>query len=64
MNQLSEGTLPFLWLATLLQSPGLPAITLLDEPEVSLHPELLNLLAGLMREASLRTQLIVATHAC
>lgn len=62
MHQLSEGTLRFLWLATLLQSPGLTAVTLLDEPEVSLHPELLNLLAGLMREASSRTQLIVATH--
>lgn len=63
MHQLSEGTLRFLWLATLLQSPGLPAITLIDEPEVSLHPELLSLLADLMREASLRTQLVVATHA-
>ena len=63
MHQLSEGTLRFLWLATLLQSPGLTGVTLLDEPEVSLHPELLNLLAGLMREASSRTQLIVATHA-
>lgn len=63
MHQLSEGTLRFLWLVTLLQSPGLTAVTLLDEPEVSLHPELLNLLADLMREASTRTQLIVATHA-
>jgi predicted ATPase len=35
---------------------------LLDEPEVSLHPELLNLLADLLREASNRTQVIVATH--
>lgn len=61
-HQLSEGTLRFLWLATLLQSPGLTAITLLDEPEVSLHPELLSLLASLMREASDRTQLVVATH--
>ena len=62
MHQLSEGTLRFLWLATLLQSPGLTALTLLDEPEVSLHPELLSLLADLLREASSRTQLIVATH--
>jgi len=62
MHQLSEGTLRFLWLATLLQSPGLTALTLLDEPEVSLHPELLSLLADLLREASERTQLIVATH--
>jgi len=62
MNQLSEGTLRFLWLVSLLQSPGLSTITMIDEPEVSLHPELLSLLADLMREASQRTQLIVATH--
>jgi predicted ATPase len=62
LHQLSEGTLRFLWLTTLLQSPGLTALTLLDEPEVSLHPDLLNLLADLLREASSRTQLIVATH--
>jgi predicted ATPase len=62
MHQLSEGTLRFLWLVTLLQSPDLSTITLIDEPEVSLHPELLQLLADLMREAAQRTQLIVATH--
>ena len=62
MHQLSEGTLRFLWLATLLQSPGLTALTLLDEPEVSLHPELLSLLADLLREAAHRTQIVVATH--
>lgn len=61
-NQLSEGMLRFLWLVTLLQSPGLTALTLIDEPEVSLHPELLNLLADLFREASRRTQLVIATH--
>jgi predicted ATPase len=62
-NQLSEGTLRFVWLATVLLSPILPPITLIDGPDVSLHPELLKILAGLIREASLRTQLIVATHA-
>ena len=62
MSELSEGTLRFLWLVSLLQSPALPTITTIDEPEVSLHPELLNLLAELMREAAKRTQLIVATH--
>jgi len=62
MHQLSEGTLRFLWLTTLLQSPGLTALTLLDEPEVSLHPELLSLLADQLREASRHTQIIVATH--
>ena len=62
MHQLSEGTLRFLWLAALLQSPSLPAVMLIDEPEVSLHPYLLCLLVSLLREASLRTQLVIATH--
>ena len=62
MHQLSEGTLRFLWLVALLHSPYLPAITMIDEPEVSLHPELLAILADLLREAADRTQLIVATH--
>ena len=62
MNQLSEGMLRFLWLITLLYSPNLTAVTLLDEPEVSLHPELLNLLRDAMREAAKSTHLIVATH--
>jgi predicted ATPase len=61
-HQLSEGTLRFLWLTTLLQSPGLTALTLLDDPEVSLHPELLSMLADLLREASQRTQIIIATQ--
>jgi len=61
-HELSEGTLRFLWLVSLLQSPTLSTVTMIDEPEVSLHPELLSLLADLMREASQRTQLIVATH--
>jgi predicted ATPase len=61
-HQLSEGALRFLWLTTLLQSPGLTAVTLIDEPEVSLHPELLSLFAELLREASQRSQIIAATH--
>jgi predicted ATPase len=61
-HQLSEGTLRYLWLTALLQSPGLPALTLIDEPEVSLHPALISLLAEQLREASHRTQVVVATH--
>ncbi|MFN0197926.1 MAG: AAA family ATPase [Planctomycetaceae bacterium] len=60
--ELSEGTLRFLWLATLLLSPALSTVTMIDEPEVSLHPELMSLLVDLMRGASRHTQLIVATH--
>ncbi|HOQ90786.1 MAG TPA: AAA family ATPase, partial [Candidatus Hydrogenedentes bacterium] len=63
LHELSEGILRFLWLVTILQVPDLlPTIIMIDEPEVSLHPELLSLLADLMREASERVQLIVATH--
>ena len=62
MNELSEGTLRFLWLVSLLESPTLSTITMIDEPEISLHPEMLSLLSDLMREASKRTQIIVATH--
>jgi predicted ATPase len=60
--QLAEGAIRFLWLATLLQSSALPAVTLLDEPEVSLHPQLLSLFVELLREASQRSQIVVATH--
>jgi predicted ATPase len=62
VSELSEGTLRFLWLISLLHSPNLSTVTMIDEPEVSLHPELLSMLAELMREASKRTQLVVATH--
>ncbi len=61
-HQLSEGTLRFLWLTALLYSPELPAVTLIDEPEVSLHPRMLSLLADMLREASQRAQIIVATQ--
>lgn len=62
VHQLSEGTLRFLWLVSLLQSPAHSTITMIDEPEVSLHPELLCLFADLLREASTKTQVIIATH--
>ena len=62
IHELSEGVLRFLWLSTLLQSNELPAVTMIDEPDTSLHPELMNILIDLMREASNRTQLIVTTH--
>lgn len=61
-HELSDGTLRFLWLVTLLSSPALTAITLLDEPEVSLHPGMLRVLSDLLREASTRSQLVIATH--
>ncbi|MBN1845639.1 MAG: AAA family ATPase [Sedimentisphaerales bacterium] len=60
----SDGTLRFICLATLLLQPSLqlPSTVLIDEPELGLHPFALDVLAGLMREASESTQLIVSTQ--
>jgi len=62
VHELSEGTLRFLWITAMLQSPELPTIIMFDEPEISLHPEMLGLLADLLREGAQRSQIIVATH--
>jgi len=40
----------------------LPPVILLDEPELGLHPAAINLLADLLKSASTRTQVIVATQ--
>ena len=61
--ELSEGTLRFLWLITTLLSPDKPPVLLLDEPEVNLHPQLLMILADVLKEAACESQIIVATHA-
>lgn len=60
--QLSDGTLRFMCLATLLLQPDLPAIVLVDEPELGLHPYAISLLTSLMRSTSHETQLIVSTQ--
>lgn len=61
-NELSAGTLRFLHLVTLLLTPRSPTVLLIDEPEDSLHPDLLRLIAELLLEAAERTQIIVATQ--
>ena len=61
-SSLSDGTLRFICLATLLLQPELPAVVLLDEPELGLHPAAVTLLADLLSSAATRTQVIVATQ--
>lgn len=61
-GQLSAGIIRFLWLLGVLLNPDPPSVTLIDEPEASLHPDMLRYLAELLRGASLRTQVIVATQ--
>src|SRR5262249_60326812 len=61
-NQLSDGTLRFICLATLLLSPDLPRLVVLDEPELGLHPYAIVEVAEMLRLASLRSQVVVATQ--
>ena len=63
-NSLSDGTLRFIALTTLLLQPKkfLPSAILLDEPELGLHPSAITLLASLIRLASTKTQIILATQ--
>ncbi len=61
-SSLSDGTLRFLCLTTLLLQPQLPAVVLLDEPELGLHPAAVTLLADLLSSAATRTQVMVATQ--
>lgn len=61
-NTLSDGTLRFICLATLLLQPELPSVILIDEPELGLHPYAISLLAGLLKSAASETQVIVSTQ--
>jgi len=59
---LSDGTLRFMCLATLLLQPEPPTTLVIDEPELGLHPYAITLLASLLRQASHHTQIIVSTQ--
>lgn len=62
LEELSEGTLRYLALTAALLSPRPPALLCLNEPERSLHPDLLAPLAELLVRASRRAQLWITTH--
>ncbi|MEB3256218.1 MAG: AAA family ATPase [Synechococcaceae cyanobacterium] len=61
--ELSDGTLRYLLLAVALFSPRLPPLLVLNEPENSLHPNLLAPLARLIAATAHRTQVWVIAHA-
>ncbi len=61
--ELSEGTLRFLLLAAALLSPRPPELIVLNEPETSLHADLMPPLARLVATASASSQIIVVSHA-
>jgi predicted ATPase len=63
-HQLSDGSLRAMALITLFLQPAedLPALIVVDEPELGLHPHAIVIIAGLIRAASLETQIILTTQ--
>jgi predicted ATPase len=61
-HSLSDGTLRFICLATLLLQPKPPSVIVVDEPELGLHPFAITQLAEILRSVSSQTQLIVSTQ--
>lgn len=61
-SRLSDGTLHYLCLLTILLHPEPPPLICIEEPELGLHPDIIPIIAELLIEASKRTQLIVTTH--
>lgn len=63
-SSLSDGTLRFICLATLMLQPEvkLPTTILLDEPELGLHPAAIKLLASILVGTATKTQIIVSTQ--
>ncbi len=61
---LSDGSLRFIVLATLLLQPDRfrPSVILIDEPELGLHPYAITLLSSLVKQAAEKTQVILATQ--
>ncbi len=62
VSELSDGTLRYLLLLAALLTPRPPGLMVLNEPETSLHTDLLPPLARLIGEASKTCQIVVVTH--
>ena len=64
VNQISDGTLRFMALATLLLQPPrtMPSLIVIDEPELGLHPTAISILAGMIKKASANAQVVIATQ--
>ncbi|MFO7565955.1 MAG: AAA family ATPase [Enhygromyxa sp.] len=61
-TRLSDGTLRYLSLLSVLHHPTPAPLIAIEEPELGLHPDIIPRVAELLRDAAQRTQLIVTTH--
>ncbi|GAB3651992.1 AAA family ATPase [Actinocorallia lasiicapitis] len=61
-NAFSDGTLRFVCLSALLLQPELPALVVLDEPELGLHPFAIVQLAEMLQTAAATSQVLIATQ--
>lgn len=61
-NNLSDGSIRFIALATLLLQPNPPKTIIIDEPELGLHPSAINKLAAIIKSTSLKSQIILSTQ--
>lgn len=60
--RLSDGTLRYLSLLAILCHPSPPPLICIEEPELGLHPDVILIIAELLKDAAQRTQLVVTTH--
>jgi predicted ATPase len=61
-NHLSDGTLRFICLTTLLMQQNPPDTIIIDEPELGLHPFAIDKLTGMIKSSSLKSQIIISTQ--
>jgi len=62
VEHISDGTLRFLLLLSILYNPERGYIICLDEPEIGLHPDMINMIADSIKQCSNSSQIIIATH--
>jgi predicted ATPase len=62
LNEMSDGTVRMLCWATILHSPLLPSLIVIDEPELGLHVSWMPVLAEWIKKAATKTQIIITTH--
>lgn len=62
LSEMSDGTVRMLCWATILHSPLLPSLLVIEEPEIGIHVAWLKVLAEWIKQASQKTQIIISTH--